>query len=514
MSLDLDQLSDDALDRALDLARRLAKDKKSNNLDYYAPYAWQKKFHLLGSAYTQRMLMAPTQSGKTMSAAAEVAMHLTGRYPDWWEGKRYPLPVTAWAMGVDYKQLRRAGQRLLLGEHEIGTGMIPADCIVGHAMMQGAPGNYDFVRVKHTSGMIATLYFKTYEQGRASLQGDTIDIVWMDEEPEKEDLFDEIVGRTIVRGGILFITYTPLLGETNMTNLFYNEQTREKHRTIVQVGADEVPHMTRIALEAGHPTASAYLKTQYSPHQWRARIDGMPALGKGAVFPFLETQFVISPLQLPAHTRWIAGMDYGISHPTTFIIMAWVPDDDMTYFVNEYCEANKSVAQNASWINRNYPNIRIAWPHDMNNREGAGKSGAIQYTDESCNMLPMHAQYDDERKNGQEDSVWEFYQGIENGSLKVFNTCQKLLTEMRSYHRDDKNKIVPKKDDVISAARYALMMRRFSQPLSRIGRRSMPKGGPEQNPLAKPWWMDNTPPQTQAKPRRGTEHVWSSGKKP
>lgn len=488
-----ENLPDDKLDRALNAARRIHKAQTTNALEFYEPYDWQKKFHLLGSTAIERMLMAPSQSGKTLSAAAETAMHLTGRYPDWWEGKRYSLPIKGWCMGVDYKQLRGAAQRLLLGDLDLGTGMIPEDALIpgGIKTMQGAPGNYDYVSVRHISGGTSVLYFKTYEQGRGSMQGETVDFVWMDEEPEKDDLFNEIIARLMVRGGILIITYTPLLGQTTMTNMFYDEKERKPHRKLVQVSArgGTIPHMDERARKNGYADAEAMLKARYSPHEWRARIDGLPALGQGAVFPFMEDKYVIPVKRLPSHTRYIAGIDYGIGHPTAFMIIGWDPDEDVVYFVQEYCLADKTVAENASWINRNFPGIRLAWPHDMGNREGNGRSGRESYKAEGCNMCPEYAQYADERKNGLEDSVWDIYQRIEAGQLKVFDRCHQWLTEARSYHRDDKNKIVPRKDDTIAASRYAVMMLRFSQPMSRIGRTQQSAKKDTGGVVDNAWWL-------------------------
>ena len=63
-------------------------------------------------------------------------MHLTGRYPDWWTGRRFPGKVRAVA-GSESSELTREGvQRLLLGEPEDesqwGIGLIPKDALVEH----------------------------------------------------------------------------------------------------------------------------------------------------------------------------------------------------------------------------------------------------------------------------------------------------------------------------------------------------------------------------------------------
>ena len=41
--------------------------------------------------------MAGNQLGKTLAGASEVAMHLTGLYPDGWEGLKFENPIVALA---------------------------------------------------------------------------------------------------------------------------------------------------------------------------------------------------------------------------------------------------------------------------------------------------------------------------------------------------------------------------------------------------------------------------------
>jgi hypothetical protein len=55
----------------------------------YRPYPKQAAFHAAGAAHRERLLMAGNQLGKTYSGAAEAAIHLTGKYPEWWQGRRW-----------------------------------------------------------------------------------------------------------------------------------------------------------------------------------------------------------------------------------------------------------------------------------------------------------------------------------------------------------------------------------------------------------------------------------------
>lgn len=55
-----------------------------------------------------------------------------------------------------------------------------------------------------------------------------------------------------------------------------------------------------------------------------------------------------------------------------------------------------------------------------------------------------------------------------DGRFKVFNTCEPFFEEFRLYHRDENGKIVKLNDDVLSAVRYAYMMRRFAKMMRDI----------------------------------------------
>jgi phage terminase large subunit-like protein len=176
--------------------------------------------------HRERLLMAGNQTGKTTAGAAEAAFYLTGLYPEWWEGKRFDKPVKAWA-GSETSEVTRDGvQRLLVGppkiESEWGTGLIPGDSIFEWARRIGIPDALDGIVIKHVSGGLSTLGFKSYDQGRAKWQGETLDFVWFDEEPPV-DVYTEGLTRTNATDGIVWLTFTPLLGMSDVVRSFDQE---------------------------------------------------------------------------------------------------------------------------------------------------------------------------------------------------------------------------------------------------------------------------------------------------
>jgi phage terminase large subunit-like protein len=164
--------------------------------------------------------MAGNQLGKTRAGGAEWAMHLTGRYPRWWQGKTFDTGVRLWAAGVTGEGTRDNPQRVLVGPPQQqaawGTGMIPADAILHTTMGRGAPGALDSIVVRWGGGGDvqadeSVLSFKSYEKGREKWQGETLHGVWFDEEPPL-DIYSEGLTRTNATGGITIVTFTPLRG--------------------------------------------------------------------------------------------------------------------------------------------------------------------------------------------------------------------------------------------------------------------------------------------------------------
>lgn len=210
-----------------------AQRKARNRLIEYAPYPKQAAFHTAGAIHRERLFMAGNQLGKTMAGAMEWAMHLTGRYPEWWKGKRFESAGKYWAAGETGLSTRDNVQNLLIGpperEDEWGTGAIPHDALRDVQRARGQPNSLDSVTIKHTSGYLSTLLFKAYEQGREKWQGPTLNGVWCDEEPPL-DIYTEGLTRTNATGGIMMVTFTPLKGMSDVVKQYLGDADLEELR--------------------------------------------------------------------------------------------------------------------------------------------------------------------------------------------------------------------------------------------------------------------------------------------
>ncbi|NRP73981.1 hypothetical protein ILFOPFJJ_04902 [Ensifer psoraleae] len=211
------------------LMAELDRRRRTNILAGYRPYARQREFHAAGATFRERLFMAGNQLGKTLAGAAEAAMHLTGRYPNWWVGRRFDKPIVMLAGSESYELTRDGVQRLLVGpplnEEDWGTGFIPKAAIQATTRRSGASGALDSVTVRHVTGSTSTLLFKAYEQGRGKWQANTVDYVWFDEEPP-EDVYFEGITRTNATRGSVAVTFTPLKGLSSVVARYLMESRR------------------------------------------------------------------------------------------------------------------------------------------------------------------------------------------------------------------------------------------------------------------------------------------------
>jgi len=438
------------------LDKELETRRSENRLAAYRPYTKQADFHRL--AVRERLLMAGNQLGKTWAGAFEMSMHLTGKYPDWWDGRRFNKPIQAWASSVSTLATRDTVQRLIAGRPgQIGTGAIPKADILDYKSALGTPDLLDHVRVAHVSGSESFVAFKSYEQGREKWQGETLDVVWFDEEPP-QDIYFEGLTRTNATGGMTYMTFTPLLGMSEVVRRFLME--KPAGTGVVTMTIDDAEHYT--------PEQRSAIVAAYPPHERDARSRGIPSLGSGRIFPVSEDLIKIDPFEIPKHWVQLCGIDFGWDHPSAACRLAWDRDDDVIYVTAAHRQKEQTPILFAASVKPWGDWLPWAWPHDgLQHDKGSGEALATQYKQQGLKMMPdkaTHAPQNGDAEgsggNGVEAGVMDMLDRMQTGRWKVFSNLSDWFEEFRMYHRKD-GKIVKEADDLISASRYAYMMKRF-----------------------------------------------------
>lgn len=180
-----------------------------------------------GKIYRERCFMAANRIGKTVAGSFEVAQHLTGLYKPWWDGRLFRRPNRWWVAGDTNETTRDILQLELLGEVGYrgnrktvdGSGIIPRESLGEVTWKQGVQNLVDTIEIKHKSGGWSKLGLKSYDQGRRAFQGTAKEGILLDEEPP-QDVYGECLVRTATTRGIILITFTPLLGISEVVQSF------------------------------------------------------------------------------------------------------------------------------------------------------------------------------------------------------------------------------------------------------------------------------------------------------
>jgi phage terminase large subunit-like protein len=441
--------------------KRMDELKRTCALFFYKPYAKQLEFHGSGAIYRERLLMAGNQLGKTYAAGNEVAFHVTGMYPDDWTGKRFTSSVRGWVGSVTSELTRDGAQRILLGPvGKWGSGCIPKEQIVDIKRARGVPDAVETILIKNINGDISQITFKSYKDGREAWQAETLDFIWFDEEPP-EDIYVEGVTRTNNTKGVVFLTFTPLLGMSNVVMRFYAKDPGDATK---QHPDRHITNMTIHDVEHYSDEQKKQIIAAYPAHEREARAMGIPMLGSGRIFPIAEEVLSEDPLgEIPKGWKQIIGIDFGWDHPTAACRLVLDPTNDVIHVTSAYRQSEAVPLIHAAAIKPWGDWIPVAWPHDALQHDKRGDQFKKTYSDLGLRMLSEHAQFADKRGNSVEAGLMEILQRMQTGRWKVDRTLSQWWEEFRMYHRKD-GQVVKERDDLMSATRYAYMMLRYALP--------------------------------------------------
>ena len=408
-------------------------------------YSKHLEFFKAGATTIARAAIAGNRTGKTTLNAFETTCHLTGIYPAWWEGKRFTTPVDWWAASDTGETTRDILQLEFCGKiNEIGTGMIPGHLIIGDpTRRRGVSDAIDTVYVRHSSGGVSSLSFKSYDQGREKFQGTKKHGISLDEEPNM-GIYTECLTRLMsttpgVDDGTMICTFTPLQGMSAVVLMFLNEPS--PNRFVLTMGFDHVPHLSE--------ESKKKLLDSFPPHERDARSKGTPQLGSGAIYPVPESDVLIDDFEIPAHWPRAYGMDVGWNR-TAVVWAAWNRETDTVYLYSEHYRGAAEPSIHAQAINARGDWIPgVIDPASRGRSQLDGRQVLQQYIELGLDLETAF--------NGVESGIYDVWTRLSTGRLKVFRSMTNWISEFRLYRRDDRGSIVKTNDHLQDATRYLIM---------------------------------------------------------
>lgn len=457
-------------EQKIELVKLLEEKRRRENVYryrgfYQSRHPWQKRFIASTKEYSQSALIAANRVGKTETATYIDAIHAMGDYPDEWTGHRFDHAPLIWVLGYSGEKCRDLLQTPIIGrktDNGWEGGLIPGELITGVEAMTGTPNAVRSVYIRHKSGGTAKIQFWSYSQGQHALMGDSVDWFHIDEEPKDPDIFPQVLTRTATgdrgNGGRGILTFTPENGRTDLVIGFMD--TPSAAQTCMNVGWDDAPHLSE--------KVKTELLASFPAHQRDMRTKGIPMLGHGRIYDLADDAIMCQPFPCPDHFFVIDGQDFGWDHPQAHVQLWEDRDEDVIYVAHVWKAREKKADEAWRMVKRWADGVPVAWPHDgLQHEKGGGQQLKEQYKAEGFRMLAEHATWPDGNYKV-EPGIHEIRERMLDGKFKVFSTCPEFFEEFRMYHRDEHGKIVAINDDVLSAVRYAYMMRRSGKQMFSI----------------------------------------------
>jgi len=407
----------------------------------------------------------------TIASTYEAAYHLTGRYPKGWEGKVYDRPIIAMAAGESWEQVSKTLQSKLLGcddikqAYKLGTGAVPKECIDEKSYRTDG-ANVLSIEVWHISGGKSKLFFSNYTQQVRHLQGFELDLVVLDEQPPDE-VFSELVTRTASRSGQVLCSFTPLKGMSGLVRKFWDNVDGYVH---VQVGWKDVPYVNEWDEPFFSQEERDQLARDYMPWERECRINGIPLIGKGVVFPMLNWPIYKNTdfdLKNDEKMERLISFDLGIKNdPTVISFFFRNPVSEIIYLHRQIkIPSGETPDDYVHYLmDRESRGVPIALPHD------ATQAGRYTLTEQSvrevfednyglnCISGAILNPVNDQGKvtNHKSYGINVMRVMMERGTFMINESCKDFLDESRNYAIDDNGRFTDP-DDHIDSARIGIL---------------------------------------------------------
>ena len=446
----------------LSYLRQVEQYKKYNQIEFFKAEEWQAKAIALGASESFRGVIAGNRLGKSFFGTYETAVHLTGRYPDAWEGLRFEGPINAVALGVDFTQIAKpkAMQELLIGvPSDRGTGWIPKNDILRMTPKMGVRDVVATMYVKHydANGLEdgeSRLDFGSYNQGDDVLMGAAYDWFLIDECPTDDTIFEQAKKRTWSCNGKGMCVFTPEKGMNATVAAFWEEQGLHH---------DGLVHVTLWDSTLYSDEEKKRMNDSIAPWQRAFSIEGIPTAGTGAVFAGIVKSSLLEPhIEVLPSWKRMAAIDFGFRDTNVVSFIAKDPSTGIYYLYDELSHNDVEATYIAPSVKAKQMGfIPMIYPPDGEAERGVGDSLAEQYRRAGCILTTEQTRnwfFDPEGKDRAiQPGILYMRELMQQGLFKVSPKCSTFLREFDLYEYDRNGKFVDRNNHAIDSVRYNIM---------------------------------------------------------
>lgn len=285
----------------------------------------------------------------------------------------------------------------------------------------------------------------------------------------KRSIYDQLLTRIrdpFVRNKMFAVCSNPDLGW--IKEIFVDNEKRKnpQHPEHYDFNKHITTFIWKTELNKFLPPDFIEINSKGKPEWWVKRyLLGSFEHSEGMVYPnFANT--IVEPFEIPQSWERFVALDHGLRNPTAVPFGAIDPTDGVVYIYDEYYEPNRTVPEHAKHLKPKVEQIPYGRLRFMVIDPSArNKSDPIN----GKSVQSLYAEYGlffTEGNNSIEAGLLKVNSYINNGKLKVFNTCTNLIKEGLNYKFPevsmDNNKNLDEKplkrgDHALDALRYALM---------------------------------------------------------
>ena len=180
-------------------------------------------------------------------------------------------------------------------------------------------------------------------------------------------------------------------------------------------------------------------------HERDARAKGIPTIGSGKVYPVDIQELTVEPFEIPKF--WPKGYALDVGWNKTAAVWAALDrDSDVLYLYSEHYQGMAEPAVHASAIKARGEMTGFIDPAAQGKSQIDGEKLIQLYRNEGLKLALAD--------NAREAGIYDVYQRMTSGRLKIFKTLINLLKELPFYRRDSNGLIVKKNDHALDCMRY------------------------------------------------------------
>lgn len=462
--------------RLLQLTRELERRVKEDPLPHVRWLPRQRDFLVDDSEVA--LLRGGFQTGKTMTGSAELLWRMMGEHP---YKEVPPAPIFAWVVCGALGQMRTVQRKV--------WELTPKHLVSPLTEFDHARGCFrgQVPRLIFKNGSIVE--FKSGGQKGANLTSETLNFCWVDEVPDREEIFDDLQSRVRQHNGHLRLTFTPFhrpvkyLKERVEKGLIVDYHYDFRPENFIPVGSnrplrlkDGRTPMDDAWIDRVRARISPLLAPVFLDGEWETRYEGAyfdgAWRGPGTVDTHVHTN-------IPrGRAKICIGVDFGHRPGKQVVLLVLVFEDHVSghpyfYVLDEYVDQEGSALPEKhargvlAMLERNrldgrpltWGNVDYAYadrPHDVGRGTqlstkdllvAMGKVLGVYWRD----LLPQIRTV--KKFNDSVDAGERFlFQAMQRGNFGVHPRCERLIEAIPKYCRVDDG---PK--DPIDALRYALL---------------------------------------------------------